>query len=94
MKIASLQPFHMTKSWLVCEQKPSAYAISYFPNYSNFDRNRLSHVSVFEALKFFTPLKISNQIHNIYIIVGCWMGLGLAVGLYVFVIINSFTWYR
>lgn len=79
----------------MCEQKASAYVISYFPNYSSFDRNKLSHVSdVFEALEFFTPMNISNQIHNIYIIVGCWMGLGLAVGLYVFVIINSFTWYR
>lgn len=30
----------------------------------------------------------------IFILVGCWIGLSLAVGLYVFTVINSFTWYR
>ena len=89
MKIASLQPFYMTQ----------------FYNFGWFLRKRHGLMPIpisltiqilleIDFLMFLMFLKDFKQIHNIYIIVGCWMGLGLAVGLYVFVLINSFTWYR
>ena len=42
----------------------------------------------------FGGLLYTSEAIDIFILVGCWIGLSLAVGLYVFTVINSFTWYR
>ena len=95
MKIAYLQPFYITQfynfGWFLRERHglmpiPISLTIQILLE--------IDFLMFLMFLKDFTLMKISKQIHNIYIIVGCWMGLGLAVGLYVFVLINSFTWYR